>query len=244
MRHPVANKGSDSDYKVNIFDNIKFLNRLSYLIGILAIFIVLFSCFDYVAENWFRVEKIIIEGDFKNITPQQLTNLAKNQLHGTLFTLDIDDLQKKFKYIPLVKQVIVSRKFPDTIVIYAIEYVVLGKFGNNSVLSVDGKIIPALSNNPNLPVFYSDDMQTQVLIDNYNLLLPILNKHKVSLKKMYLIEGNILKLNLSNNLQITICGNDFARKFNLLNRFWDKFYQIRPNLSYINTCYKNGIAVN
>lgn len=240
----MINKGSQGNYGVNIFDNVKFLNRLSYLIGTLAIFILIFSCFDYIVENCFRIDKVVIEGDFKNIAPEQLSILAKNQLHGTLFTLDVDSLQKKFKRIPWVKQVIISRKFPDLVNITIVEYIALGKFGEDSILSVDGKVFHGVDNNPNLPSFYADDTQTELLINNYNLLLPIFNQHNIFLKKMSLINGDILKLYLSNNLQVTICGNEFSRKFTLLNRFWDKLYQIKPSLSYVNMCYKNGIAIN
>ena len=43
---------------------------------------------------------------------------------------------------------------------------------------------------------------------------------------------------------VTICGNDISTQLSLLDKYWQKLYDINPKLSSINLCYKNALAIN
>lgn len=226
------------------FDNERFVNRLAYLIGGLAIFILLFSGIDYVVQNQFHIEKINIVGNPKHITQSQLSFIAKNRLHGTFFTLDIDALQYEFRQVPWVKDVTVSRDFPDSITVKINEYDAIARFGDDGLIAQDGKVFNGADDNPLLPVFYTDSSNIMAALKDYKIIQPLLQQNNVTLQKLYLGGTGITKLYLSNNLLVTICGSDITAAWQTLTKYWGQLYQLNPNLTTVNMCYKNALAIN
>jgi cell division protein FtsQ len=225
-------------------DNIKLVNRLSFLIGTLAVFIILSSCMYYIIQNWFRIEQIKIQGNTTHITEEQLSYIAKNRLTGTFFTLDIDRLQHEFQRIPWVKSVAVLREFPDTIVVNIDEYDVIARFGSDGLIAGDGKVFDGADDSTTLPTFVAQQQQIGQLLDDYRSLKPLLAQKNLTLTKLELNGGGITKIIFSNNMQVVICNVDISDSLKTLARYWDKLYTINPNLSYINMCYKNAVAIN
>ena len=45
---------------MGILDNVKVINRLAYLIGGLAVFLLLFSFIDYGVNNWFLIRYVFL----------------------------------------------------------------------------------------------------------------------------------------------------------------------------------------
>ncbi|MFN7094939.1 MAG: cell division protein FtsQ/DivIB, partial [Burkholderiales bacterium] len=229
---------------LNLLDNVKFVNRLAYLIGGLAVFILLFSWITYIVQNWFRIERITIKGNIQHVTSEQLSYIARNRLKGTFFTLDINNLQEEFRKVPWVKTVTVEREFPDAITVNIVEYQAIGRWGDDGLLSGDGRIFSGADDSTSLPIFLATKPQVAEVLQDYTLIQDSLAKHKLSLTQLYLSGSGITKLYLSNNLHIIVCGANFAQKWQRLMQYWDKLYQLNPNLSYINMCYKNAMAIN
>ncbi len=232
------------DTKLAILDNVKFLNRSSYLIGILAVLILLFSGIDYAVQRRFHIQHIVIEGDIKHVTKEQLSYIAKNRLKGTLFTLNISSLQQEFRQIPWVKEVTVSREFPDTIIVDISEFNALARFGEEGLISEEGKIFEGADSNIDLPTFYVSVNQIPDALKDYKILSELLKNHSISLSKLFLARTGIMRFELSNNLTITICGNDIENQVDLISQYWDRLYQLNPKLNSINLCYKNAMAIN
>ncbi len=227
-----------------LLDNIKFLNRLSYLIGALAICIIIISGIDYLVQHKFKVEHIIIEGNLQSSTAVQFADIAQHRLHGTLFTLDIDGLQQEFRKIQWVKNVTVERKFPNTVKINIEEYQAFARFGDMGLLSVDGVIFNGADDDSNLPIFDADRDQLGELFGDYKILQPFLRQHNINLVSLTLIDGGIIKVGFSNNLSIVICGNNLMAGITLLGQYWERLYALNPNLSYVNLCYRNAMAIS
>ena len=232
---------SNSLYRL---DNIKLVNRLSFLIGALAVFIILSSCIYYVAQNWFKIEQIKIQGNTTHITEAQLSYIAKNRLKGTFFTLDIDSLQREFQRIPWVKSVTVLREFPGTITVDIKEYDVIARFGEDGLISGEGRVFNGADDRATLPIFAAPQQQIGQLLDDYQRLKPLLARKNLTLSKLELNGAGITKIMFGNNMQVVICSIDISDSLQVLTRYWDKLHALNPNLNYINMCYKNAVAIN
>lgn len=228
----------------DLLNNIKLINRVTYLIGGLAVFILLFSCFDYAITNWFLITQITIVGDTTHITESQLAYIAKNRLQGNLFTLNIDGLREEFRQIPWVNRVTVSRDFPHAIVVGISEYQAIARLGDLSLITQDGKIFTGADNTESLPVFYVAATDVPLAIQRYQQLLPLIKVHNLALNSLTLVTHELNKLQLSNDLTVVICGDDVSSKFQLLNQYWDKLYSLNPQLHYVNLCYNNAMAIS
>lgn len=228
-----------------LLDNTKFVNRLAYLIGGLAVFIILFSSMIYIVQNWFCVLHVTITGNINHITEMQLSNVAKNNLRGTMFTLDIDELQAEFRQIPWVKSVTVTRSFPDSITVNVTEYDAIAHFGDNGFfIAEDGRVFYGAINDPALPTFYVPEQKIPDIVSLYKAGTDIFKKRDISLNKIYWLGVGITKIEFSNKLQVIICGLDVINKLTVLDKYWDQLYKLNPGLDSVNMCYKNAVAIN
>lgn len=228
---------------MGIFDNVKFINRLAYLLGGLAVFILLFSFIDYMVNNWFEIEKVTVTGNMEHINQNELSSLAQNDVHGNLFTLDINDLQDEFRQIPWVKHVTISREFPTGISVGLTEYSAVAKIGGRKLISADGKIFKGTESS-DLPVFDAPMQNISEALIDYQLIGRILNKREVRVESLSINGLGITKIDFSNNLKVIICGTEIENQLKLLDQYWDKLYELNPGLNYVNMCYKNALAIN
>lgn len=226
------------------FDNAKFNNRLAYLINSISVLILIFSGIHYIVKNWFTVNKIVIEGNIKHITPVQLSYIAHNKLHGTFFTLDISGLKSEFLEVPWVRQVSLKRHFPHTIVVTVEEYNVLARIGNDALLAENGYVFDGADDNINLPVFYVEPDRASLALDKYRQIESVVARHQTSVDKLWLNTPQITKFMTAGNLLVTICDDDLTSKLSVLDQYWDRLYKLNPGLKSINLCYKNALAIN
>lgn len=227
------------------FYNAKFINRLAYLIGAVAVFLLLFSCVVYVVENLFRVEHITVTGNINRVTKDQLLSVARDDLHGTMFTLNIDELQYEFKKIPWVKSVSVSRTFPDSITVNILEYDAVAHYGTDGdFVSPAGQVFLGVINDPTLPIFYGPTANVPDLLKIYNAAETLFTTQNVKITTLNWIAGGIVKAKFSNSLNVVICGPNFKDKLKTLSKYWQQLYTLNPGLSYVNMCYKDAVAIN
>jgi cell division protein FtsQ len=227
------------------FDNVKFINRISYLIGTIAVIIALFSIVLYIVENKFPVEHITVTGNINRVTKEQLVQVAGSNLHGTMFTLNIDELQYEFKRIPWVKSVNVSRTFPDSITVNIIEYNAVAHYGSDGeFVSPTGQVFLGVINDPTLPTFYGPESKLPDILKVYNVSIKNFSKRNIQIDNIYWLGAGLIKINFSNQLEAVVCGPDFNEKLLVLNQYWDNLYEINPGLNYVNMCYKNAVAIN
>lgn len=227
------------------FYNAKFINRLAYLIGAVAVFLLLFSGVIYVVENLFRVEHITVTGNINRVTKDQLLGVARDDLHGTMFTLNIDELQYEFKKIPWVKNVSVSRTFPDSITVHILEYDAVAHYGTDGdFVSPTGQVFLGVINDPTLPTFYGPTAMVPELLKIYNAAGTLFTTQNVKITILNWVGEGIVKAKFSNNLDVVICGPNFKDKLTTLSKYWQQLYALNPGLSYVNMCYKDAVAIN
>lgn len=233
-----------SNLRYLVFDNIKRNNRIAYLINFFSVMILLFCFVLYTVQHWFTVNRIIITGDIKHVTPVQLSYIAHNKLHGTFFTLDIAELKDEFQSLPWVRKVSLKRNFPHTIVVTVEEYKAIARIGDDALLSDDGQVFGAADDSLGLPTFYVDHNNSALALSKYQQIQAILVQHNDSMVSLWLDNPKIARFVTAKNLTVTICDEDLTSKLSLLNRDWDKLYQLNPQLNSINFCYKNALAIN
>lgn len=224
-------------------DNIQFNNRLAFLINIFSVVIILFSIAFYSMHNMFRIKHIVIEGDIKHVTPIQLTYVANNKLHGTFFTLNIDDLKSQFEVLPWVKQVILQRQFPNTIIVKIAEHNALAHIGEEDLLAEDGEVFDG-ADDSGLPTLYVSVDKASLAYAKYQQIESVITRHDDYITKLWMSDPRIIKVTTESNLNITICDQDFETKLLEIDTYWDKLHQINSQLSSMNFCYKNAVAIN
>jgi cell division protein FtsQ len=226
------------------FGNTQFNNRIAYLINFLSVVIFIYCGAHFVVRNWFTVNKIVIEGSVNHITPVQLSYIAHNKLHGTFFTLDIQELKSEFEELPWVSEVSVKRNFPHTVVVKLKEYQVIARIGEDNLLAENGVVFDGADDSLDLPIFYVAAKSSQDALNRYLQIQNVLKKHDDKLTKLWLTTPRVTRFMTVNNLSVTICDENIINKLELLDKYWDKLHALNPGLKSVNFCYKNALAIN
>jgi cell division septal protein FtsQ len=226
------------------FGNTQFNNRIAYLINFLSVVIFIYCGAHFVVRNWFTVNKIVIEGSVNHITPVQLSYIAHNKLHGTFFTLDIQELKSEFEELPWVSEVSVKRHFPHTVVVKLKEYQAIARIGDDNLLAENGVVFDGADDSLDLPIFYVQAKSSDDALKRYLQIESVLKKHGDKLAKLWLTTPRVTKFTTAKNLNVTICSENITSKLILLDTYWDKLHTLSPSLNSVNFCYKSALAIN
>ncbi|MBY0379088.1 MAG: FtsQ-type POTRA domain-containing protein [Burkholderiales bacterium] len=226
-----------------MFDNVKLINRLAFLIGAIAVSILALSLVYYSINNWFQINKIIVHGNVSNLTQENVSKMVQNRLHGTFFTLNIDIIQREFEQLPWVKDVHVTREFPDTIKVSIIEYQPIINLGNGKLLSQERLIFNGLDKKNQLPLFTVPNNQIDNALSLYDEIKPFISGHRTELRSLVFNGVGLTKIGFSNGMIITICDGGVFSQLQLLGKYWKYLQQIESNITSINMCYKNALAI-
>jgi cell division protein FtsQ len=198
----------------------------------------------YGINKWFMVDNVIITGDISHINISELNQIVTNDVNrSNLITLDISNLYNDITHIPWIKQVVISRDFPHSLILAISQYDAIANFSHGGLISANGVIFNG-DNNESLPIFDVPIDYIHDTINNYKLLNKQFSSHNVTVSKLFFNGLGITKVRLSNNLRLTFCGSDIINQVNNINNYWDKLYKINPQLNYINTCYQGAFAIN
>lgn len=228
-------------------NNVHLNNRISHLVSIAWVSVMLLALAYYATHNWFQVKKVIIDGDMKYITTDQLKFVANNKLHGTFFTLDIEDLKEQFEVLPWVKSVDVQRKFPNIIIVHVDEFKPVAKIGDgNSLLANSGEVFDGADDvtDLELPVLHVDVPQANIAYDKYLSVESVISHHDDHVTNIWMPDSRILTVTTAHNVHITFCEQDLPSKLHNLDVYWQQLFAINPNLTSMNFCYKNAVAIN
>lgn len=231
--------------KLSLFrlNNIQLNNRIAYLIHSLSVLIIILSAVYYAVTHLFNVKHVIIEGDLKHATSEQLKYVANNKLHGTFFTINIEELKNRFSEIPWVKNVVLRREFPSTIFVAIEEYQAVARFNNNQMITNDGKVFNADSSDA-FPDIIANVNDAELALNSYYQIESIFARHNSKISKLLMNDTRLIEVKTESGVQITFCNIDLNSKLMQLDKYWNNIYQINPNLKTMNFCYKNAVAIN
>jgi len=95
-------------------------------------------------QPWFALQAIVVEPahgmQLNHINVPQMRASALPRLRGTLFTLDLVEARRAFESVPWVRRAVVSRQFPDRLVVQIEEHVPLGVWSDGRGVNTHGEL--------------------------------------------------------------------------------------------------------
>ena len=227
-----------------ILDNIKFTKRLSYLVGGISVFILIFSFIYYGINHWFFIDRVVVTGKMEHVDTKKLSEFIESRVYGNLFAININALQDDFGKFPWLKDVIVSRDFPNSILVEISEYTAVARLANIGLVADDGAVFAGVDNTQRLPLIHAREVDVGDALFEYKLVNDIFSKHQVRVEQIFMTSPGVTKIDFSNKLRVVFCGIAIESQVHLLSDYWDKLYSLNPKLNYVNMCYKNALAIN
>ena len=136
-----------------MWDRPDILNRVASALYALAGLLFAYGLVWFVVHQpVFALRHVDITGETRHVTQAQVETIARKELKGTFFTLNLPHLRQAFEKLPWVREVRLRRRWPDRLEVSVVEHVPLARWGNAALVNAQGEVFQAAYDGK-LPVF-------------------------------------------------------------------------------------------
>jgi cell division protein FtsQ len=136
-----------------MWDKPAVLNLIADLLFIAALLGVLYAGVSHaVRQQVFSITQVRVVTPVTHVTRQQIEEIVRREVGGTLFTLRLDTAREAFEKLPWVRSANVRRQWPGGLEVALTEHVPLARWGREALVNVQGEVFAAAFDGA-LPVF-------------------------------------------------------------------------------------------
>lgn len=227
-----------------MWDNAAALNRISDLLTAAAALMALYAAIRWaILQPVFAVQELHVGGAAKHVTLDQVEAIAKRDMRGTFFTLDLPAIRASFEKLPWVRNVTLRRHWPDRLEVAVEEHVPFARWGSLALVNDRGEVFEAAFDG-SLPVFDGPKGTSKEIKARYELFrqgLAALGRMPV---RVQLSERRAWQLQLDSGTTLEL-GRDQAdeRLQRYIANHERTVGRLARRIDHIDLRYPNGFAV-
>ena len=194
-------------------------------------------------DNVFPINRLEVF-EHKFTSAQEVTAAMKSIEDRGFFTMDMKTAEETFVALPWVKSVQLRKVWPDTLQVTVKEYEPLAYWGENGVVSVDGKVFyPAQLPKMDWVTLQGPDEMAKDLTMLLQTYQEQLLEKELLIEKMQLSERGAISLTLNDGLKVQLGKVHVEERIERLLNYIDvlKTHKSEP-LAYVDLRYQNGFA--
>ncbi|PWV61832.1 cell division protein FtsQ/DivIB [Plasticicumulans acidivorans] len=198
-------------------------------------------------EGEFPLRKVTVDGDLRNLGPEDAEAVVRPYLGRNFFRLDMRAMREGFAGNPWVESVDVTRRWPDTVAVRFVERVPFAKWGTDGdMLDTRARVFRPgkLREQHDWPQLSGPPGHEALLMDTYgavNRRLAALSLKVVDLRQD---ARGAWSMHLDNDIELYLGREAFAER---LDRFVDVYPQVLAadagRIAGVDLRYLNGFAV-
>lgn len=226
-----------------MWDNAAALNRTADLLVAVAGLIVLYSVIRFaIVQPAFAMREIRVAGSTAHVTLEQVEAIARRDVHGTFFTLDLVRLRTSFEKLPWVRKVDIHRSWPDRIDVVIEEHQPLARWDNVALVNQQGEVFEA-AYDASLPVFVGPAGTSREVAIQYESLRRAFSSIGREPVHVQLSPRRAWRVRLDDGMTLEIGREPAASR---LTRFLSAYQRalapLNRRIDYVDLRYANGFA--
>lgn len=191
----------------------------------------------------FPLKEVVVEGQLKHVTREQVQFIVKEQLKGNFFTLDLARTRQAFEKLPWVREVNVRRRWPDRLEVVLEEHTALARWGNLALVNDRGELFKAASSRE-LPVFIGPMGTEREIAQRYVQFGKQLAPLGLKPVKVTLSARRAWRMRLDNGLVIELGRDEIdTRLTKFAGAYSTTLARFQVPVEYVDLRYPNGFAV-
>lgn len=167
-------------------------------------------------------------------------------VQGSYFTADLEQIRDQALSLSWVDRVVVSRQWPDSIVLRVIPRHAVARWGTGRLLSDDGVVFQPVEPLAvaHLPLMHGPQSQANVMMNKYHDINQMFAPMGIHLKELYLTERMTWFMQFDSGLRIIVDQDQTMSKLQQLSGLASKDLKpVWPNIAAIDLRYRNGLAI-
>lgn len=192
------------------------------------------------------LRSVHIQGEFLNVSEQQLQTQIKSSQLGGFFSTDVDVMTEKLHAMPWVESVRVRRIWPDVLQVTVYEQKAIARWNDNALLNAAGdKFMPAKSTWPEgIPDLYGTEGSAGFVLMRYQNMQKLLQQLGVTITRLQLDERRSWQLQIDDGIILALGRTDSDKRLARFARAYKEFLaDNKANIKLIDLRYTNGLAV-
>lgn len=194
-------------------------------------------------EQQAPVQRILLSGERQYIDDQQVIAQIRQQLPGSFFALDVQQVHSLLEQRPWIYRASVRKQWPNTLKIYVVEQQPVVSWNGDMLLNQYGESFQASLAQVKLPRLFGPGGSEKTALQGYRAMQSLLSHVELGISELMLSERFAWQLRLSNGVQLNLGRTEFIDR---LQRFIDIYPLLKQQvkaLDYVDLRYDTGAAV-
>lgn len=193
------------------------------------------------------VSQVVVEGDFRFVDENAIRELVLPEIDRSFLQLDLAKIKARVEAQPWVKQVVLSRQWPDRLQVVVYEHTPIARWNENGFLSVEGR--PVVAHDAAqllraLPELNGPSERALEIMTSYRRLSQLLSEQNLQLVELTLDQRRNWSLQLNNGWQLEIGREQVFERVQRFTRIYQRVLKNKPQIKKIDLRYQNGFAVS
>lgn len=188
-----------------------------------------------------------VAGDLHHVTAAQVRDRVEAVMKGNFFTTDTRAIQRTLTALPWIKKAVVSRVWPDTLQVVAVEQTALARWGDTALVNPAGELFypPADDAQRNLPVLQGPADDVATVVAHYRTAVADLSPLGIGIRRLTLDERHAWSAELTNGMSLVLGREDYDRRMQRFSALYMAVINQHANrIDRVDLRYSNGFAVH
>lgn len=199
-----------------MFNNPKVLNFIANIIMLGAVIALLLGGgYWFMHRPMFNITQMVLEPEEGNallhVSPANIQSAIAGHVQGNFFTVDLETLKEHIEKVSWVRNVDISRVWPNGLLLRIEEHEAYAKWNENQLLNTWGEVFTAnreeLDDNIVYPQYNGPDGSEKLMVQRSGELATLLSPLGITIDTMSLSDRYAWHVKLSNGLEL-ILGRD------------------------------------
>lgn len=191
------------------------------------------------------IKEIQLSGDFDQDRSSELESQLESYGGQGLLAIDLDAVKTDIETTPWIAQAVVSRQWPNTLVINIEEHRLVASWNQQGYVSDQGVLVSGYAVEQSLPLLQSRASEPVALLQQYRRLSQAMSQIDLQLTELRESGTGDLELLLDNGVLLKLGNRDLLDRIQRFVAIWELDLHRRGlEIDQIDVRYAKGLAVN
>jgi cell division protein FtsQ len=196
-----------------------------------------------VDEQQVPISSVQISGHYTYIKDRDISRLIANDIEGSFFSADINDIHSAVLKHPWVYQASVRKKWPNTIQVYLVEQTPVAIWNGDLLLNAEGIPFVGSVAGAQLPLLFGPNGAEKTSLSGYQAMQMILSTGTLTVKNLVLSERFAWQVQLNNGIKLNLGRQEFINRLQRFINLYPLLQQDERDINYVDLRYDTGMAV-
>ena len=196
-----------------------------------------------VDEQQVPISAIEFSGQYQYIQDRDISRLIANDVSGSFFSADINEIHTAVLKHPWVYQASVRKKWPNTVQVFLVEQTPVAMWNDDLLLNADGVPFAGSLADAKLPSLFGPNGAEKTALSGYKAMQMILSTGTLAVDNLVLSERFAWQVQLNNGIKLNLGRQEFIDRLQRFINLYPLLQQDQRAIDYVDLRYDTGVAV-